>query len=74
MPDDDVIIEIEEDSFFLSDGDTLTILTDDSGAQTELVEIVVEGPQGNPGVILLQASDPDPSPILDGVLYLRLTS
>jgi len=33
-----------------------------------------KGDTGDPGVIILDAGDPDPSPPLAGVLYLRKTS
>lgn len=33
-----------------------------------------KGDVGDPGVIVLDVGDPDPSPPLTGVLYLRKTS
>lgn len=31
------------------------------------------GPVGSAGIVVLAAGDPDPSPVVDGVLYIRLT-
>lgn len=32
-----------------------------------------QGPAGPAGVVVLDVNDPDPSPVVDGVLYIRLT-
>lgn len=47
----------------------------DSTNDAQIIEVMEVGPQGAAGpsgVVILAADDPDPSPPLDGVLYLRL--
>lgn len=40
----------------------------------ELIETGPRGPAGNPGLVLLEVGEPLPTPVLDGVVYLRLLS